>query len=312
MATYTVTTASDADEDGTIAASLAADQADGGGLSLREAIEWADADAQADEIGFDAALLGATVALTQGQLSLSSDIAIDGDLDGDGRPDVTVDAQGASGVFVIGKSLVWLNGLTVTGGKATDGGGINVQPRGLLDFSHGAIRGNEAEHGGGLFNSGVSTLWDVTVADNTAAISGGGLHNEEGDVSLYNVRLSGNGAQWGGGLSNTLGIVEVFDATVSGNSAAKAGGGLSNYYGEMTLTNTTVSGNSAVEEDGGGLYSEGTTALTNVTLSGNGAQTWGGGHLPPVRDVEPHQRHGVGKQREPGRGASAIPAARRR
>ena len=56
MATYTVTTASDADEDGTIAASLAADQADGGGLSLREAIEWADADAQADEIGFDAAL----------------------------------------------------------------------------------------------------------------------------------------------------------------------------------------------------------------------------------------------------------------
>ena len=190
---------------------------------------------------------------------------------------MTVDAQGASGAFAISEGAVWLNGLTVTGGKATDGGGINIQPRGLLDFSDGAIRGNEAERGGGLFNSGVLTLWDVTVADNTAAKSGGGLNNEEGDVTLYNVRLSGNGAQWGGGLSNALGIVEVFDATVSGNSAAKAGGGLSNYYGEMTLTNTTVSGNSAVEEDGGGLYSEGTTTLTNVTLSGNGAQTWGGG-----------------------------------
>ena len=71
---------------------------DSGAGSLRQAMLDANGNGAADTITFDADLAGETILLSSGQLTIAndtadSDLTIDGDLDGDGTPDVTVDAQ---------------------------------------------------------------------------------------------------------------------------------------------------------------------------------------------------------------------------
>lgn len=69
MATYTVTTAADVMNAGD------------GVLSSREAVQQANAAGAGDTIQFANVLEGQTLTLTQGQLTLASDMSIDGDTD---------------------------------------------------------------------------------------------------------------------------------------------------------------------------------------------------------------------------------------
>ena len=82
-----------------------------GVTSLREALALANGNGRdADTITFAAGLAGGTLFLTSGQqLAITTDgITIDGDIDGDGTPDITIDADSgplandaASRVFLI-------------------------------------------------------------------------------------------------------------------------------------------------------------------------------------------------------------------
>ena len=93
MALYLVTTLADEAFDGVETATAP----DGAGLSLREALSLANADPDlTDAITFDASLKGGTLTLTQGELVISGNTSIDGDIDDDKAFDITVDADGAS------------------------------------------------------------------------------------------------------------------------------------------------------------------------------------------------------------------------
>src|SRR5262245_2731329 len=108
MATYEVTTASDA--------------VDPAGLSLREALVQANGNSDADTIYFAPVLNETTLVLTQGELTISSDVTIDG-----GELQVTIDAGGRSRVLAIegDGTDATLYGLHITGGHSTySGGGI--------------------------------------------------------------------------------------------------------------------------------------------------------------------------------------------
>jgi CSLREA domain-containing protein len=59
--------------------------ANDGELSLREAVEAANARAGADTIGFADGLRGGTLVLEQGTLAVTDDLTIDGDPDDGGR-----------------------------------------------------------------------------------------------------------------------------------------------------------------------------------------------------------------------------------
>ena len=100
-----VTTASDSVADSSFAGTFAADAADGGGLSLREAIHWAQA---GDTITFDSSLKGQTITLLDGELALTQDLTIDGDVNGDHKADITIsgDADG-SGTANAGDSRIF-------------------------------------------------------------------------------------------------------------------------------------------------------------------------------------------------------------
>ncbi|MEM9737310.1 MAG: right-handed parallel beta-helix repeat-containing protein, partial [Pseudomonadota bacterium] len=86
--TLQVTTLADEGFDG---GNLAQESADGGGLSLREALAFTNATAQAEEIVFADGLTGDLV-LTQGTLTVAGDLTLSGDTDGDDAADITLAA----------------------------------------------------------------------------------------------------------------------------------------------------------------------------------------------------------------------------
>ena len=78
MAIYTVTSLDDTGDDASVSGVLADEIADGGGLSLREAVLLANANAGADEIVFDGALAGGLIRLVQGELLVTDALTVDG------------------------------------------------------------------------------------------------------------------------------------------------------------------------------------------------------------------------------------------
>ena len=92
MATFTVTTAADVVNAGD------------GVLSLREAVERANATDAVDSIVFAGALEGSTLTLTSGQLFVNNATNIDGDRNNDGVR-VTIDGNSQDRIFrVVGES----------------------------------------------------------------------------------------------------------------------------------------------------------------------------------------------------------------
>ncbi|QDV39134.1 choice-of-anchor Q domain-containing protein [Tautonia plasticadhaerens] len=286
--------------------------ADAGPGTLRSAIELANLDPARDTIEFAPSLTG-TIALSGALPELSSAC----DLAGPGASVLTV-ARGAEPgtptfrIFAVPQgSVVTISGLTIAGGWALSGGGIDNA--GTLTVRDCAVRGNTAYsrsevlgshgRGGGIHNSGTLTVRDCAVRDNAAYSRsevlgshgrGGGIYNS-GTLTVVATTLSGNlatglgdyklvgGSGSGGGIDNS-GTLAVIDSTLSGNSArgnfvgSGRGGGIRN-AGTLELTRSTLMGNTAHVQDalmggsslGGGIDNAGTLTVTASTLSGNSA-----------------------------------------
>ncbi len=250
-------------------------------LSLRQAVNLANALATADAITFDPATFGLpqVITLTEGPLSLT-DKAIT-TISGPGAGLLTVSGAGKSRGFDIDEGTATLSGLTVSGGYAQYGGGLE-NDNGTLTLSNVTVSGNTAEGvGGGLVvYGGSTTLGNCTISGNTAGIGGGGLYSKDGTLSLTSATISSNTVtaplRRGGGLYINLGSATLHGCTISGNTAVFQGGGLSNYEGTVALTSCSVSGNTAA--NGAGLGNQnGSLSLTDVALNGNQSTGYGGG-----------------------------------
>jgi hypothetical protein len=164
-----------------------------------------------------------------------------------------------------GTALLTVNQLTLTGGSAPVGGGIDLQG-GDATITDSTISGNTAtQSGGGIGNNSYFNLIDSTVSGNTALGSGfvGGM---------------GGGISTGGGA----GADDIVDSTISGNIAGGVGsgaegGGIVNVGGSQTISNSTISGNTATGPNGGGggvSNEAGSVAITDSTISGNSATSY--------------------------------------
>jgi predicted outer membrane repeat protein len=164
--------------------------------------------------------------------------------------------------------------LTIDGNKASTV--FVVEPFVAVTIAELTIaNGGSSTYGGGIFNNqGKVTLSNLRVS-NCSAQYGGGIKNA-GTMTITNSSIVSNSATqgdgWAGGIQN-LGPLSLINCTVANNSAGKYGGGIDNFW-TMTLVNCTVANNSA--EQGGGIYNGNTVSLTNTTISGNSA-TGGGG-----------------------------------
>ncbi|RMB12132.1 beta strand repeat-containing protein [Eilatimonas milleporae] len=263
---------------------------DSGAGSLRQAI--LDA-APGDTVTFSGAISGGTITLTGGELAIAKDLIIDGDLNDDDVPDITISGGGTDRVFNItgGGSDVTLDGLTITGGNvAGNGAGVSVSAA-TVTITDSTIQNNTSTgsfSGGGLYGGGVAniTVSNTTISGNSAALGGGIRVRTNGSITIDDSTISSNsGTTYGGGLTVTHGTTAIItDSTFTGNStssvvSANHGGGAILLFAPATLVNVTISGNSSANV-GGGLSlagSGGRASLYNVTISGNSAVNGGGG-----------------------------------
>jgi parallel beta-helix repeat protein len=233
MANYTVSTLDNEFRNG---GNLAAETADGNGLSLREALSLANANGQIDTITFAPSLAGGT-AFLDGSLRLTSNLTIDGDIDGDGRPDITLSANSAAGVddadtrvvLIDGTGTdVTLNGLIIRDGNYFHGGGILLNSGTEVTLSNSVVTGNYSSiDGGGIELPGRSTLTVVnsTIDGNTADRHGGGIEvQNQASLTLINSTVSDNVAENGGGMAiASAGASRVINSTFAGNISTRGG-----------------------------------------------------------------------------------------
>ncbi len=170
-----------------------------------------------------------------------------------------------------------LDGTTVSGNDAPDGGGVYLQDSSLTG---GTIAGNEADNGGGVFLYNVeatttATLDGTRVEDNTATTSGGGVYiTDDADlIDVYVLRnLSDDRA--GGIYVTNAAEVSVSGGLVQSNTATQRGGGLyTNTDAAVELDGTELSRNQALR--GAGIYvnNDSSVELTDCAILQNGDPT---------------------------------------
>ena len=258
----------------------AADESDlepgvGTGDSLRETLAVATTIPGADLIVFHPGLNGATITLGGTSVTVDSQVMIDA---GNLSHGLTVSGAGASRVLdVASQAFASVSNLTVSGGLADFGGGINNL--GSLYLDHVEISRNTATlRGGGITAYGKTMIRNCLVSHNHAAEYGGGIMCISATVSLENCTVTNNTSGMdGGGISCTgigTGHVLLDSCTVSHNSAADNGGGYAGkraykLHGMMTARNTTFAHNTA-RISGGGIKPNGDVELTHCTIAQNG------------------------------------------
>ncbi len=168
------------------------------------------------------------------------------------------------------------------GGGAIYNGGGSVLVNNCW-FTNNRADGPDCRGGGVLNNGGSFTMDEGRITGNLASLSGGGIHNVSGTVSLTGVRMaantaSGNGLEDGGAGIANAGTLVVLRSSITGNNATgllSTGGGVRN-TGTATITTSTISGNTSLLH-GGGVYSAGVVSITGSTIAMNTAGGTGGG-----------------------------------
>lgn len=288
LATLTVTTLSDS-----------------GSGSLREAIEFANADtggaSGADEIVFNSDLMG-TIALESMLPTITDDLTITGPaaeqliLDAGKGVDPDVDGDGFR-IFLLDDGInenlidVVIRDLTLTGGdvagevSGAHGGAVLTAEN--LTIVNATITGNRIDgFGGGVSAFGYSngstivsrmTLTIVnTTVDGNIANGAGGVFSQADSLTIRNTSISGN---TGGGLTvggSSTAIVD--DSTISNNTNPNQYGGGASVIGDATFTNCVMEDNEA--SSGGAIFfNGGGLLLSDCIISGNTATVSGGAVL---------------------------------
>jgi hypothetical protein len=242
------------------------------------------------------------------------------EIDGPGASVLTVARSGDPGtpgfrIFTVDAGAqVTLDGLTITAGRALNGGGISnsggtlmieacsivgnadsgygqpssgggVYNHGTLAINASTISGNSASRGGGIYNDGMLTVSDSTISDNHTfapwSTNGGGIDNV-GEVQMASCVVVANAATYGGGIENeNSGKLPAESCTIANNTAEFTGGGIANNGGgTASLVSCTIAGNIAYGFEGGGIatgfFGGGTMAVESTTIVGNSAYKGGG------------------------------------
>ncbi|UCE46932.1 MAG: C10 family peptidase, partial [Phycisphaerales bacterium] len=171
-----------------------------------------------------------------------------------------------------------LDGLTITDGYHTEGGGIYFSGCARPTVTNCTLRENYASLGGGAYAESGPTLTNCTFTSNSAD-AGGGLYNN-GDEADCNPVVSecsfvhNTAIHNGGGVYNLGRRVKpvLTNCRFIGNSVSEGGGGAvrNNISGSPTFVNCLFAGNSAATFGGAIRNSNGgTTELRNCTFGDN-------------------------------------------
>ena len=185
--------------------------------------------------------------------------------------------QNPSSVIVAGTDTS-IDGFTITGGNATNGGGISGGDG--ITVSNCKIIGNSAEMGGGIYLEVTAIVTRCLFLNNSAQF-GGGICTRDGDhwtLVISGCTFRGNSADTGGGICNINSSPCIENCLFVGNTSSgtqpgpAGGGGIANESSSSYIVNCTFYGNTACEYGGAiGNFVESMPFLINNILWGNEA-----------------------------------------
>ncbi|WP_231603761.1 dockerin type I domain-containing protein [Neorhodopirellula pilleata] len=212
-----------------------------------------------------------------------------------------------SGLMTINTATITNNTASSTSNAGNDQGGGGVfNDGGRLDINDATITNNDATanrgNGGGVMTvGGVVTIDDSSIQSNAAGRAGGGIENNNGNLTITNETVggpavaSGNTAAINGGGLHASGAGSV--TTINGglfqnNVAGHEGGGLWNGAGTMTINGTRILNNTANSGDntnndqgGGGVFNDGGSLAIDAAVISNNLATANNGNGGGVMTV---------------------------
>ncbi len=145
-----------------------------------------------------------------------------------------------------------LDGFVIRGGNAngsaTQGDGGGIYNTGLPTLVNLTLTGNHAgSFGGGIYSDvGTPQVTDSTFDSNSAGLGGGGMYNNGNSPILYNLTFHSNSAgSYGGAMENDSTETLLRNITFNGNSAGTGGGALDNTNSLVSIHNSILWGDSA-------------------------------------------------------------------
>ena len=274
-----------------------------GDRSLREAIGFVS---DGGAVTFAPTLSGQTLVLAAGEVAIAKNLMIDGDVGNDGHPDITIDADSQSRIFLLddgsgtANRVVRLSGLWLEGGMTDGAGGavLNRENVVMVDciLLENGTNGNDADGGAIASGPGSLTLTASSVIGNSTAgdgSAGGGIYNESGALTITASVVAQNettGEDSDGGGIYSLGgelIVRTTDIDDNATSGTSSGGGIFvQNGGSFTIAQSTIRYNTIEGSGRGGAIFAITSVITpntpfgtivNSTIHGNHAADEGGG-----------------------------------
>ena len=198
-------------------------------------------------------------------------------------------ATEGGGIYVAEGASLSMEGGCISGNQATRGGGIFAEKGAVLAVTGGEIEENSAKSGGGIYLKGPADISACTIKGNTCEYTGAGIYAEgskEDSIILSAVNIQDNcAAGHGGGIYLKSCRVDMLSGCVSGNEVTAphaCGGGVyvDEYAGFTMGSAVTIEDNSAANSGGGVCISGGTPAsdftMEGGEIKGNSALNGGG------------------------------------
>ena len=172
-----------------------------------------------------------------------------------------LNSEGGEAFYITSNAAVTINGLHISGGSATSGGGIDC-------------------------NSGALVLSSVNMNHNVATADGGAIYqNRTCNLWIDNSTFTNNSATGDGGVLYLLGNAYISRSTFGGNSSSLAnvasnGAAIYNGDGAVIMTGVTVKhnfGSNSAFAEGIGIYNDESMDISNSAISYNSTNYGGRG-----------------------------------
>ncbi|HZQ82901.1 MAG TPA: IPT/TIG domain-containing protein [Gaiellaceae bacterium] len=211
-----------------------------------------------------------TYTLTQGQLLIDQDVS----LVGDSARTTTIEQTGRQRVLEVQSGDAQLSALTITGGNTRSGGEPNegvgggawIDGSGELDLDDVTVTGNTAyQSGGGIDVNGTLDVYASTISDNSVSGGlgiGGGIDDFGQEVDVENSTIADNNAAVSGGGALLASNATLLNDTIAGNAAPTASSVFVYGSADVQATNTIFDGvngsncNAPVYTQGGNITSD--------------------------------------------------------
>jgi len=190
--------------------------------------------------------------------------------------------EGRYGGAIAGLGDGTLQASTITANRASYGGGLYINDADATVLG-GEITRNEGDVGAGVYNAGTLALTNATVEENLASDHlpaaqygyGGGLFNEDGQVTIDGGRLAANRGIRAGGVYNKAGTTRINDVLMTSN-AASYGGALFASGGTIDVVGGAIRGNLSYVAGGAGYAIGGAIDVQDASVEANDSSIDGG------------------------------------